>query len=335
MIDEKGFITGTYRCIPGEWERDANLGGRYSDLKKIGRFVRTKSPKPSSEDSTSSKYEGTVSSSSSKDSERKVGVIKRNNKAIEEKIPVKQSKRYWGARSESTPNDDEPRGGAMVKQTPANTPPTSPPPTLLAKVRQVPGDGNCLFHSVSTCLSFILNGTHVDMHNTTTLRTTSRLLRTRAVDCLSKRPRRILFLQGRECLQADELVEAAAAQYNITGEEYCGLMRKESYWGGGPEIVALCNVLRRPIHVYELTSSVVSGSGVDSDGNSDGSNNGGFEGKKEFELRRMACFGSPKFDRREPLHILSADSRFPDIAPGRQLRSGNHFLALFPTDTTH
>jgi len=130
-------------------------------------------------------------------------------------------------------------------------------------------------------------------------------------------------------------VEAAAAQYNITGEEYCGLMRKESYWGGGPEIVALCNVLRRPIHVYELTSSVVSGSGVDSDGNSDGSNNGGFEGKKEFELRRMACFGSPKFDRREPLHILSADSRFPDIAPGRQLRSGNHFLALFPTDTTH
>mmetsp|Transcript_25628 Transcript_25628/g.33454 ORF Transcript_25628/g.33454 Transcript_25628/m.33454 type:complete len:161 (+) Transcript_25628:334-816(+) len=48
----------------------------------------------------------------------------------------------------------------------------------------------------------------------------------------------------------------------------------------------------------------------------------------------MACFGSPKFDRREPLHILSADSRFPDISPGKQLSSGNHFLAMFPSQDT-
>ena len=76
---------------------------------------------------------------------------------------------------------------------------------------------------------------------------------------------------------------------------------------GGPEIVALCNALRRPIHVYELHSH-----------------------RKQFMLRRMACFGSPKFDRREPLHILSADSRFPDVSPGKQIDSGNHFLAVFP-----
>lgn len=56
----------------------------------------------------------------------------------------------------------------------------------------------------------------------------------------------------------------------------------------------------------------------------------GYNSKKEFCLRRMACFGSPKYDRKEPLHILSADSRFPDVAPGRQVASGNHFLALFP-----
>ena len=49
-----------------------------------------------------------------------------------------------------------------------------------------------------------------------------------------------------------------------------------------------------------------------------------------FQLRRMACFGSPKYDRQSALHILSADSRFPDIAPGQQLASGNHFLALIP-----
>ena len=53
----------------------------------------------------------------------------------------------------------------------------------------------------------------------------------------------------------------------------------------------------------------------------------------QFTLRRMACFGSPKFDRREPLHILSADSRFPDIEPRRVRKVGNHFLALFPVNT--
>ena len=50
----------------------------------------------------------------------------------------------------------------------------------------------------------------------------------------------------------------------------------------------------------------------------------------QFTLRRMACFGSPKYDRKEPLHILSADSRFPDVEPKRIRRGGNHFLALFP-----
>lgn len=54
---------------------------------------------------------------------------------------------------------------------------------------------------------------------------------------------------------------------------------------------------------------------------------------RQFALRRMACFGSPKFDRREPLHILSADSRFPDVDPHRIRKVGNHFLALFPVNT--
>lgn len=183
-------------------------------------------------------------------------------------------------------------------------------PQIPVRIRQVPGDGNCLFHSISTCLNYVMNGTQVSMKNTTALRETSTRLRQKAVDCLERNPRRLLFLQGNEYLRARDLVDAAAAQYELTGERYCELMRQESYWGGGPEIVALCNVLRRPIHVYELTSS---------------------ESDKQFHLRRMACFGSPRFDRREPIHILSADSRFPDLSPGKQHASGNHFLAMFPT----
>lgn len=176
----------------------------------------------------------------------------------------------------------------------------------------------------------------------------SKLLRHQAVDMLSSNPRKLLFLQGNEYLRARDLVNAAAAQYDLTGEEYCELMRKDSYWGGGPEIVALCNLLKRPIHVYELASCSRLGSAMDEENNQmtmmerndDKDNNfittsvssSSSSHPQQFYLRRMACFGSPKFDRKEPLHILSADSRFPDISPGSQLASGNHFLALFPRD---
>lgn len=217
-IDDDGFLREKYHLCPGEWEEEANIGGKHGPRSRRYQLL--------------------------------------------EKVPV--------------------------------------------QIRQVPGDGNCLFHSIATCLCYAVRGSHINMKDTSELQEQSKELRQRAVEGLEGR-NKLLFLQGHEYLRAKELVEAAASQYGLTGERYCQLMRQESYWGGGPEIVALCNVLRRPIHVYELTSH-----------------------QKEFRLRRMACFGSPKFDRREPLHILSADSRFPDVTPGQQASSGNHFLAIFP-----
>ena len=156
------------------------------------------------------------------------------------------------------------------------------------RIRQVPGDGNCLFHSISLCLCQAVNGTHWNLsssppssssgntiaHGGATSRgipssipasTThpppslddlyaqSQKLRTDAVACLRDRRRR-LFLQGRESLRASELVQAAAQQYGLTAEAYCEAMQQDCVWGGGPEIVALCNLLQRPIHVYELAT---------------------------------------------------------------------------------
>jgi len=204
------------------------------------------------------------------------------------------------------------------------------------EIRQVPGDGNCLFHSIAACLHHTENdGQHLPMDSherILELRSKSLELRNAAVDVLhnvSQRGRRKLFLQGEEYLEARELLAAAAAQFELEGEEYCELMRKESYWGGGPEIVALCNYLQRPIHIYELVPT----------SKNNNNNNEQIQDKddtnakntcSQFTLRRMACFGSPRYDRREPLHILSADSRFPDVEPKRIRRVGNHFLALFP-----
>ena len=129
-------------------------------------------------------------------------------------------------------------------------------------VRQVPGDGNCLFHSIAACLHRAVNGTHLPMNSherVGRLLCMSLQLRNAAVDVLEEkqntwggwvgRGRKRLFLQGEEYLEASKLLSAAAAQFDLSGEKYCNLMRKESYWGGGPEIVALCNYLQRPIHM--------------------------------------------------------------------------------------
>lgn len=196
------------------------------------------------------------------------------------------------------------------------------------QIRQVPGDGNCLFHSLSICLQYSLNGTHWDMSNRLDeLYEQSRSLRAKAVACLRQNNRR-LFLQGRESLRAIDLVTAAAAQYDLTPEEYCATMEEDCVWGGGPEIVALSNILQRPIHVYELA---VEDTSEDNSGEkSTGSQNSLSQKRPTFVLRRMACFGSPRFDGKAALHILSADSRFPDLQPGQQLSAGNHFLAVFP-----
>jgi OTU-like cysteine protease len=145
-------------------------------------------------------------------------------------------------------------------------------------------------------------------------------------------------LQGRERLPARELVQAAAQQYGMTPQEYCQAMQQEYVWGGGPEIVALCNYWQRPIHVYELSTRENDNLDNESDNGVTSLQPCGLTnvGSSQFVLRRMACFGSPQWDHRGPaLHILSADSRFPDLEPGQQLAAGNHFLALFPVEDVY
>lgn len=129
--------------------------------------------------------------------------------------------------------------------------------TVPVRIRQVPGDGNCLFHSISLCLRHAVNGTHWNMRTTTTTTTTShdeaeesaaaalddlyqhsRWLRQQAVQCLRQSHRR-LVLQGRETLKAHELVHAAAQQYALTTEEYCAAMEQEFVWGGKP-VLSVC-----------------------------------------------------------------------------------------------
>lgn len=299
-IDDDGFLVDIYCCVPGEWEQETTVGGRYADLRKKSRFLFGVTDNPSTAHG-------------------------RNRAAAAGRIPFGGSLRSSRSSSSSSnrrsnQSRDGPGSSFETMELHNNMHHDILEETsefLMCRVRQVPGDGNCLFHSVSACLSMAENRTHIDMRNTTHLRRASAFLREQAVDFLQKHPRRLLFLQGKESWPARDLLEAAASQFNISGEEYCHLMKQDAYWGGGPEIVALSNFLCRPIHVYKLASEEPATSTSQ-------------EEAGRFVLQRMACFGSPKFDRKEPLHILSADSRFPDVSPGRQLPIGNHFLALFP-----
>jgi hypothetical protein len=101
-----------------------------------------------------------------------------------------------------------------------------------------------------------------------------------------------LYLGQEEESSTTDVLDMICKQYNKTGPEYCELMRGRHEWGGGPEIVALSNLLRRPVHVYELHTR-------------------GFFPRR-FELRACARFGSPRFDScgRDPLCILCADGRW-------------------------
>ena len=82
--------------------------------------------------------------------------------------------------------------------------------------RQVPGDGNCLFHSIASCLYYAEYNNHLPMNSfecINTLRSKSLALRNAAVDILQNvqnNGHRRLFLQGEEYLEAQELLSAVS-----------------------------------------------------------------------------------------------------------------------------
>ena len=87
---------------------------------------------------------------------------------------------------------------------------------------------------------------------------------------------------------SSELLEITANNYEMSPLAYCERMRHEKTWGGKPQLIALCNFLRRPIHVYVLDTNIFSDS---------------------FELKLHSRFGCPSFSSKGALRILCADGR--------------------------
>ena len=187
-------------------------------------------------------------------------------------------------------------------------------------IRQVPGDGGCLFHALTVAMIFDKTRRHLPFDEKT--RHMSDKLRKLSV-LLLKRKDVSLFIENGECTTSSDLLRIVSEHYNMTETEYCEQMLLSSSWGGGPEIVALCNHLQRPIYVFELCRNKCH----DNDGNN------GIEKCPEnacrlYDLKVCGKFGSPQFDDEEPLKILCADGRFPNNLDVDENKPGDHFFAL-------
>ncbi len=152
-------------------------------------------------------------------------------------------------------------------------------------VRQVPGDGSCLFHSIAVWISFIRYGKHYRFD--WRMRSLSNTLRQLAVEML--KTNQTFYVENNETITSTDLLAYASEYSNTTVKEYIDKMTRTTEWGGGPEIVALCNHFKCPIHVYELSTQGIF--------------------PKEFCLQMSAKFGSPTFDDKLPICILHADGR--------------------------
>ena len=185
----------------------------------------------------------------------------------------------------------------------------------LAVLRQMPGDGSCLFYALAADVlqsEADKQSTHALDDRTTwfSIRQKAADLRQLAVDTLEGDPDNVLTISDNDKVQSSTLLEAAAASFGMSPKEYCKSMRQASCWGGGVEMVALSNALNRQICMYEPLLL------------QDGS----------FALHKIICFGPSETHAEKSLHVLIADNRVPARCHGngQYEGGGNHFLALFP-----
>lgn len=124
---------------------------------------------------------------------------------------------------------------------------------------QVPGDGSCLFHSIGVSL---LHKEDSCIENQDRNRSISRkgydkalslLLRYVAVDMLATNTT-LSVSHGQDNVTSSDILSLMQLQYNTSSSEYLRCMRDERYWGGGPELLVLSELLQLPICVYELAT---------------------------------------------------------------------------------
>lgn len=119
-------------------------------------------------------------------------------------------------------------------------------------MRNVPGDGDCMFLAVALAAATSMGlGA-----NDALLRAISRETRSIVAQILNSDGN--LYISPGQVVEASKLLQSAVkSEPGIDTEtEYLEALRKEGreggLYGGGPELAVLANVLRRPISIYEV-----------------------------------------------------------------------------------
>ena len=122
--------------------------------------------------------------------------------------------------------------------------------TLEFTMRNVPGEGDCMFLAVSlaTCTSYGLGG------NYALLRAISNETRGVVAQILSVEKGN-LHVEGKRIVRVSDLLKSAARNEKVSESDYINMIRNGTLQGGGPELTVLSNVLRRPISIYEIDTS--------------------------------------------------------------------------------
>ncbi len=124
----------------------------------------------------------------------------------------------------------------------------------LFTMRNVPGDGDCMFLAVAlaAATSMGIGG------NDALLQAISRETRAVVAHVLSNKGN--LLIEPGRIVSASDLLKSAARKERVTPETYLELLKRPGnyLYGGGPELAVLSNVLRRPISVYEMDTTAPS-----------------------------------------------------------------------------
>ena len=130
-------------------------------------------------------------------------------------------------------------------------------------LRNVPGDGDCVFHAVLSSVYISMGMLNPDAAFTSSNLMSSMVdeMRNVVANFLTS-PDGTLYVNNKpkkRLVRCKDLLVSAAKTEGLTNEEYLTKLRLPGrmggIYGGGPELTVLSNILRRPISIYHLNPS--------------------------------------------------------------------------------
>ncbi|KAL7497436.1 hypothetical protein ACHAWT_005619 [Skeletonema menzelii] len=126
-------------------------------------------------------------------------------------------------------------------------------------LRNVPGDGDCVFHAVLSAVFISMGFMNPDADAGDTLLSSMALEMRNVVAKFLSSPEGTLYVNNKPAkriVRCRDLLSSAAKNEGLSPDEYLKRLRQPGsqggLYGGGPELTVLSNILRRPISIYHL-----------------------------------------------------------------------------------